>query len=58
MGSGDPNDSNSHELHGIGEKKIFHEFDIRHIQKVAIKVFWAQETEMTLTAQDRNDSYS
>ena len=56
MGSGDPNDSNSHELHGIGEKKIFHEFDIRHIQKVAIKVFWAQETEMTLTANSSLES--
>ena len=51
MGSGDRNDSNSHQLARIGENiKIFHEHDIHHVQKVGIKRFWAQETEMTLTA--------
>ena len=50
MGSGDRNDSNSHELDGIGEKKTFHELDVHHIWKVAIKGFWVQEPEMSLTA--------
>ena len=50
LGSGGRNDSNSHQLAGIGEKKIFHELDVHHVQKVRIKRFWAQEPEMTLTA--------
>ena len=29
--SGDRNKSNSHELAGMGEKKIFHELDVHHI---------------------------
>ena len=33
-----------------GEKKIFHEVDVHHVQKVGIKRFWAQEAEMSLTA--------
>ena len=31
LGSGARNDSNSHQLGGIGEKKIFHELDVHHI---------------------------
>ena len=31
LGSGDRNDSNSHQLASIGEKKIFHEFDVHHV---------------------------
>ena len=31
LGSGDPNDSNSHQLPRIGEKKIFHELDVHHV---------------------------
>ena len=31
-------------------KKIFHELDAHHVQKVGIKRFWAQDAEMTLTA--------
>ena len=31
------------------EKKIFHELDVHHVQKVGIKRFWAQEAEMSLT---------
>ena len=31
LGSGDRNDSNSHELDGICEKQIFHELDVHHI---------------------------
>ena len=50
MGSGERNDSNSHQLARIGEKKIFHELDVHHLQKEGIKRFWAQEPEMTLTA--------
>ena len=33
-----------------GEKKIFHELDVHHVQKVGIKRFWAQKAEMSLTA--------
>ena len=43
-------ESNSHQLARIGQKKIFHELDVHHVQKVGIKRFWAQETEMSLTA--------
>ena len=50
MGSGGQNESNSHQLARIGEKKIFHELDVHHVSKIGIKRFWAQETEMTLTA--------
>ena len=39
MGSGGLNESNSHELAGIGEKKIFHELDVHHIKKVGFNVF-------------------
>ena len=38
------------QLARIGEKKIFHELDVHHVQKVGIKRFWAQEAEMSLTA--------
>ena len=52
MGSGgrNENDSKSHELARIGEKKIFHELDVRNVWKVGIKRFWAQEVKMSLTA--------
>ena len=50
MRSGGRNESNSHQLAGIGEKKIFHELDVHHVKKVRIKRFCAQETEMSLTA--------
>ena len=30
-GSGGRNESNSHELARIGEKKIFHELDVHHV---------------------------
>ena len=33
----------------IGEKNMFHEFDIHDVYKVGIKRFWAQEAEMSLT---------
>ena len=50
MRSGDRNESNSHELARIGEKKIFHELDVHHVKKVGIKRFCDQEAEMSLTA--------
>ena len=31
MGSGGRNESNRHLLAGIGEKKTFHELDVRHV---------------------------
>ena len=50
MGSGGRNESNSHQLARIGQKKIFHEHDVHHVQKVGNIRFWAQEAEMGLTA--------
>ena len=50
MSSGGRNESNSHQLARIGEKKIFHKFDVHHVQTVGIKRFWAQEVEISLTA--------
>ena len=32
MGSGGRNESNSHEVARIGEKKIFHEVDVHHVE--------------------------
>ena len=49
LGSGDRNDSNTHQFARIDEKKIFHELDVHHAEKVGIKRFWAQEAEITLT---------
>ena len=50
MGSAGRNESNSLELAGIGEKKIFHELDVHHVRKVGFKRFWAHEAEMSLIA--------
>ena len=50
MGSGGRNESNSHQLARIGDKKIFDELDVHHVKKVGINRFWAQEAEMSLTA--------
>ena len=50
MTSGSRNESNSHQLARIGEKKIFHELDVHQVYKVGIKRFWAQQAEMSLTA--------
>ena len=50
MGSGSRNESNSYQLAGIGEKKIFQDLDVHHVKKVGFKRFWAQEAEMSLTA--------
>ena len=48
--SGCQNESNSHQLARIGEKKIFHELDVHHVYKVGITCFWAQDAKMSLTA--------
>ena len=50
--------SNSRKLARIGEKKIFHELDVHHVYKVGVKRFWAQEPEMTLTANSSLESAS
>ena len=50
LGSGCQNESNSHQLARIGEKKIFHQVDVHHVYKVGITCFWAQDAKMSLTA--------
>ena len=50
MGSRGRNESNSHQLARIGEKKIIDELDVYHVKKVGIKRFWTQEAEISLTA--------
>ena len=49
MGLGGQDESNSQKLPRIGEKKIFHEIDVNHVEKVGIKHSWAQVAEMSLT---------
>ena len=49
MSSGSRNESNSHQLARIGEKKIFHELDVRQVYKVGMKRFRAEESEMSQT---------
>ena len=56
MGSGARNESNSHQLARIREKKIFHKLDVHHVYEVGIKRFWAQETKMTLTPNNSQES--
>ena len=48
--SGCQNESNSHQLARVGEKKIFHELNVHHIYKEGITCFWAQDAKMSLTA--------
>ena len=50
MSSGGRNESNSHQLARIGEKIVFHELDVHHVWKVAIKCFCPHEAEMGVTA--------
>ena len=56
LGSGCQNESNSHQLAGVGEKKIFHELDVHHVYKVGIICFWAQDAKMSLTANTPRES--
>ena len=58
MRSGGRDKSNSRKVARIGEKKIFHELDVHHVYKVGVKRFWAQEPEMTLTANSSLESAS
>ena len=46
MGSVGRNESNSHQLARIGEKRVFGDLDIHHVQKVGINRFWAREAEV------------
>ena len=56
MASEGRNESNSHQLAGIGEKKIFYELDVHHVKKVGIKRFCAQEAGMSLTTMSSLES--
>ena len=56
MGSGGLNESNSHQLARIGEKKSFLQLDVCHVKRVEIKRFLAQEAEMSLTAKSSVES--
>ena len=56
LGSAGQNESNSHQLARIGEKKIFHQLDVHLVQKVGIKRFWAKEAELSLTAKSSLES--
>ena len=56
MGSGGRNESNSHQLTRIGDKKIFHELDVHRVSKIGINRFWAQQAEMSLTAMSSLES--
>ena len=58
LGSGGRNESNSHQLAPIGEKKIFHELDVYHVRKEGNKRFWAREAEMCLTGMRTLESAS
>ena len=49
MDSGGRNESKSHQLVRDGEKKIFHELDVDHVENDGIKGFWAHQAEMSLT---------
>ena len=50
LGSGCQNESNSHQLARVGEKKIFHEPDVNYVYKEGITCFWAQDAKMSLKA--------
>ena len=50
LGSGCQNESNSHQLARIGEKKIYHELDVHHVYTVRITCFWNQDAKVSLTA--------
>ena len=56
MASGGRNESNRYQLAGIGEKKIFHELDVHHVNKVGIKRFCAQEAELSRTEMSSLES--
>ena len=49
MGSGGRNESDIHQLARNGEKKIFHELDVQHVENAGMKRFSAEEAEMSQT---------
>ena len=57
MGSGGRHESNSHQLARIGERKIFHELEVHHAQKVGIKRFCAQEAKMSSGGRNESNSH-
>ena len=57
LGSGGQNESNSHQLARIGERKIFHELEVHHAYKVAIKRFLAQEAKMSSGGRNESNSH-
>ena len=56
QGSRGLNDTNSHHLARMGDKKIFHELDVHHVQILEIKRFLAHEAKMSLTAKSSLES--
>ena len=57
MGSRGRNESKSHELARIGEKKIFYPHGVHHVLKVGIKRFWAEEAEMSSGGRYESNSH-
>ena len=57
MGSGGQSESNSHQLARIGERKIFHELEVHHAQKVRIKRFWVQEAKISSPGRNESNSH-
>ena len=57
MTSGGRNECNSHQVARIGKKKIFHELDVHHVQKVGIKRFSAQEAKMSSGGRNESNSH-
>ena len=51
LGSRGRNESNSHQLARIGEKKIFHELDVHHVYKVGIDVFGLRRPKLSHSHQ-------
>ena len=56
LGSGCQNESNSQQLAGVGEKKVFNELDVHHIYKVGIICIWAPDAKISLTAISSQES--
>ena len=56
LGSGCENESNSQYPAQICEKKIFHELDVLHDDKIGISCFWSQDAKMSLTATSSLES--
>ena len=57
MSTGSRNESSSHQLARNDERKILYELDVRHVQKVGIKRFCAQEAEMSSGGRNESNSH-